>query len=88
MASSKPVVFNNTVLRDGHQSLAATRMPTSMMLPICPLLDSMDFGALETWGGATIDSGLRFLGEFPFDRLDALSEKLSETITKLTAEEK
>ena len=79
MASSKPVVFNNTVLRDGHQSLAATRMPTSMMLPICPLLDSMDFGALETWGGATIDSGLRFLGEFPFDRLDALKKACPKT---------
>ena len=44
----KPVVFNNTVLRDGHQSLAATRMPTEMMLPACPILDSMGFGALET----------------------------------------
>ena len=75
----KPVVFNNTVLRDGHQSLAATRMPTEMMLPACPILDSMGFGALETWGGATIDSGLRFLGEFPFDRLDALKKACPKT---------
>lgn len=75
----KPVVFNNTVLRDGHQSLAATRMKTEHMLPICSTLDNMGFGALETWGGATIDSGLRFLGEFPFDRLDALKKACPKT---------
>jgi len=75
----EPVVFNNNVLRDGHQSLAATRMTTEMMLPACPTLDSMGFGALETWGGATIDSGLRFLGEFPFDRLDALKKACPKT---------
>ena len=74
MATYNPLVFNNTVLRDGHQSLAATRMPTSMMLPACPILDSMGFNALETWGGASIDAGLRFLGEFPFDRLDTLKK--------------
>ena len=75
----KPVIFNNNVLRDGHQSLAATRMPTSEMLPACEMLDSMGFGALETWGGATIDAGLRFLGEFPFDRLDALKKACPKT---------
>ncbi|MDR2673781.1 MAG: pyruvate carboxylase subunit B [Opitutaceae bacterium] len=69
---TKPIVFNNTVLRDGHQSLAATRMTTAQMLPALADLDAMGFGALETWGGATIDSGLRFLDEFPFDRLDAI----------------
>lgn len=79
MSDTKPVVFNNTVLRDGHQSLAATRMPTSMMLPACETLDSIGFGALETWGGATIDAGLRFLGEFPFDRLDALKKACPKT---------
>lgn len=79
MSDIKPVVFNNTVLRDGHQSLAATRMPTSAMLPACPILDSIGFGALETWGGATIDAGLRFLGEFPFDRLDALKKACPKT---------
>ena len=72
----KPVVFNNTVLRDGHQSLAATRMTTAQMLPVVADLDNLGFNALETWGGATIDSCLRFLGENPFDRLDAL-KKLS-----------
>lgn len=76
---TKSVTFNNTVLRDGHQSLAATRMSTEQMLPIAPLLDEMGFSALETWGGATIDSGLRFLKEFPFDRLDALKKVAPKT---------
>ncbi|MEG0024377.1 MAG: pyruvate carboxylase subunit B [Akkermansia sp.] len=75
----KPVTFNCTVLRDGHQSLAATRMPTEAMLSIAPILDSMGFSALETWGGATIDSGLRFLKEFPFDRLDTLKKLAPKT---------
>ena len=71
--------LNNTVLRDGHQSLTATRMQTEQMLPICEQLDDWGFGALETWGGATIDSGLRFLDEFPFDRLDALKQACPKT---------
>ncbi len=65
----KPVTFNNTVLRDGHQSMAATRMTTAQMLPGAEILDGMGFGMLETWGGASIDSALRFLGEQPFDRI-------------------
>ncbi|HLP09214.1 MAG TPA: pyruvate carboxylase subunit B [Opitutaceae bacterium] len=76
---SVPVVFNNTVLRDGHQSLAATRMTTAQMLPACADLDSLGFGALETWGGATIDSCLRFLGENPFERLGALKNAAPKT---------
>ncbi len=76
---STPVVFNNTVLRDGHQSLAATRMTTAQMLPAAPLLDSLGFGGLETWGGATIDSCLRFLRENPFDRLRALKKAAPKT---------
>lgn len=76
---TKPIVFNNTVLRDGHQSLAATRMRTEQMLPALKLLDDLGFGALETWGGATIDAGLRFLGEFPFDRLDAIKKGTPKT---------
>ena len=79
MANKTPVIFNNTVLRDGHQSLAATRMRTEQMLPAAPILDSLGFGALETWGGATIDAGLRFLGEFPFDRLDAVKKAAPKT---------
>lgn len=76
---ASPVHFNNTVLRDGHQSLAATRMQTSQMLGSCQILDNMGFSALETWGGATIDAGLRFLNEFPFDRLDALKKACPKT---------
>src|SRR6266498_745371 len=73
------IVFNNTVLRDGHQSLAATRMTTAQMLPAAPILDEMGFGGLETWGGATIDSCLRFLNENPFDRLRALKKAAPKT---------
>jgi len=75
----KPVVFNNTVLRDGHQSLAATRMTTAQMLPATGRLDALGFGALETWGGATIDATLRFLNENPFDRLDQLKAAAPRT---------
>jgi oxaloacetate decarboxylase alpha subunit/pyruvate carboxylase subunit B len=75
----KPVTFNNTVLRDGHQSLAATRMSTAQMLPAAPILDEMGFSGLETWGGATIDSCLRYLGENPFDRLRALKKAAPKT---------
>ncbi|HWA24448.1 MAG TPA: pyruvate carboxylase subunit B [Lacunisphaera sp.] len=75
----KPVIFNNTVLRDGHQSLAATRMTTDQMLPVARDLDGLGFGALETWGGATIDSCLRFLRENPFSRLDRLKSAAPAT---------
>ena len=71
---TKPVLFNNTVLRDGHQSMAATRMSTAQMLEPAPILDGMGFAGLETWGGATIDSCLRFLNENPFDRLRTLKK--------------
>jgi oxaloacetate decarboxylase alpha subunit/pyruvate carboxylase subunit B len=73
------VAFNNTVLRDGHQSLAATRMSTAQMLPAAPILDELGFAGLETWGGATIDSSLRYLGENPFDRLRALKKAAPKT---------
>lgn len=72
--SAKAVLFNNTVLRDGHQSMAATRMTTPQMLPAAPILDGMGFHGLETWGGATIDSCLRFLNENPFERLRTLKK--------------
>jgi oxaloacetate decarboxylase alpha subunit/pyruvate carboxylase subunit B len=77
--SAKPVLFNNTVLRDGHQSMAATRMTTTQMLPAAPILDEMGFNGLETWGGATIDSCLRFLNENPFDRLRTLKRVAPKT---------
>jgi oxaloacetate decarboxylase alpha subunit/pyruvate carboxylase subunit B len=75
----KMVLFNNTVLRDGHQSMAATRMTTAQMLPAAPILDGMGFNGLETWGGATIDSCLRFLNENPFDRLRTLKQAAPKT---------
>ena len=75
----KPITFNNTVLRDGHQSLAATRMTTAQMLPATASLDALGFGVLETWGGATIDSCLRYLEENPFDRLDQLKAATPRT---------
>ncbi len=75
----KPVLFNNTVLRDGHQSMAATRMATSQMLEPAPILDGMGFAGLETWGGATIDSCLRYLNENPFDRLRTLKKIAPKT---------
>ena len=75
----KPVLFNNTVLRDGHQSMAATRMTTAQMLEPAPKLDEMGFAGLETWGGATIDSCLRFLNENPFDRLRTLKRIAPKT---------
>jgi len=75
----KPVLFNNTVLRDGHQSMAATRMTTAQMLVPAPILDEMGFAGLETWGGATIDACLRFLNENPFDRLRTLKRIAPKT---------
>ncbi len=73
------VKFNQNVLRDGHQSLAATRMPTSAMLPVCGELDACGFNALETWGGATIDACVRYLAEDPFDRLGKLTAAAPKT---------
>lgn len=75
----KKVQFNNTVLRDGHQSMAATRMTTPQMLPAAPLLDELAFAGLETWGGATIDSCLRYLNENPFERLRTLKRAAPHT---------
>ncbi len=77
--SKNPVLFNNTVLRDGHQSLAATRMNTRQMLPSLEKLDSLGFNTLETWGGATIDSCLRYLFENPFERLRTLKAETQKT---------
>ncbi len=76
---TKPVAFTNTVLRDGHQSLAATRMKTEQMLPALADLDALGFYQLETWGGATIDSCLRYLGENPFARITALKQGAPKT---------
>ncbi|NLL69564.1 MAG: oxaloacetate decarboxylase subunit alpha [Epulopiscium sp.] len=65
----RPVKITDTILRDAHQSLIATRMTTEDMLPIVEKLDKVGFHALEMWGGATFDSCLRFLKEDPWERL-------------------
>ena len=73
------VLITDTILRDAHQSQAATRMKTSEMLPACPMLDKVGYYSLEVWGGATFDSCLRFLNEDPWERLRALRKALPNT---------
>lgn len=73
------VFISDLVLRDGHQSLIATRMRTEDMLPICAKLDSVGFWSLEAWGGATFDACVRFLREDPWDRLKKLRKALPNT---------
>ena len=68
-----------TVLRDAHQSLIATRMTTEEMLPILEQMDKVGYYALEAWGGATFDSCLRFLNEDPWDRLRKIRETVKNT---------
>ena len=75
----KPVKIVETVLRDAHQSLIATRMPTSRMLPIVDKMDKIGYYAVECWGGATFDACLRFLKEDPWDRLRQLREGFKNT---------
>ena len=73
------VYITDTILRDAHQSLIATRMRTEDMLPICSKLDQVGFWSLEVWGGATFDACLRFLKEDPWDRLRKLRAALPNT---------
>ena len=73
------VKITDTVLRDAHQSLLATRMRTEDMLPICDRLDKVGFWSLEMWGGATFDACVRFLKEDPWERLRVLREALPNT---------
>lgn len=73
------VQITETVLRDAHQSLLATRMRIEDMLPLCPDLDSIGFWSLEVWGGATFDTAMRFLGEDPWERLRKLRKALPNT---------
>lgn len=73
------VLITDTILRDGHQSQAATRMRTDEMLPVCDLLDKVGYYSLECWGGATYDSCLRFLNEDPWERLRQLRKALPNT---------
>lgn len=76
---SKPLAITDVVLRDAHQSLFATRMRIEDMLPIAVELDKVGYWSLETWGGATFDSCIRFLGEDPWERLRELKKAMPNT---------
>lgn len=73
------IKITETVLRDGHQSLIATRMRTDEMLPVIEMMDKVGYHSLEMWGGATFDSCLRFLDEDPWERLRTIKSKLKNT---------
>ncbi len=76
---AKQIKITETGLRDAHQSLLATRMPTSDMLPILDKMDAVGFYSLECWGGATFDSCLRFLNEDPWERLRTIRDHCKNT---------
>jgi oxaloacetate decarboxylase alpha subunit len=78
-ASKRPLGITEVVLRDGHQSLFATRMRLADMLPIAEKLDQVGYWSIETWGGATFDSCIRFLGEDPWERIRALKAAMPNT---------
>lgn len=75
----KKVEITETILRDAHQSLIATRMSTETMLPIIEKLDQVGYHSLEAWGGATFDACLRFLNEDPWERLRKIRDKAKNT---------
>ncbi|MBE6685956.1 MAG: oxaloacetate decarboxylase subunit alpha [Ruminococcaceae bacterium] len=76
---AKQLYITDTILRDAHQSQAATRMRVEDMLPACEILDSIGYWSLECWGGATFDSCMRFLNEDPWERLRKLKAALPKT---------
>jgi len=75
----KPLKITETVLRDAHQSLIATRMTTEQMLPIIDKMDKVGYHSVECWGGATFDASLRFLKEDPWERLRKLRDGFKNT---------
>jgi oxaloacetate decarboxylase alpha subunit len=75
----RKVGITDTILRDAHQSLIATRMKTDEMLPIAEKLDKVGYHSLEMWGGATFDSCIRFLNEDPWERLRKIKERVKNT---------
>ena len=76
---SKPLALTELVLRDAHQSLLATRMRLEDMLPIAGELDNAGFWSVESWGGATFDACIRYLGEDPWERIRALKKAMPKT---------
>lgn len=79
MSKAKAVKITDVALRDGHQSLIATRLRTEDMLPVCPEMDEVGFWSMEVWGGATFDACVRFLKEDPWERLRQLRAALPNT---------
>ncbi len=79
MTAKNPIKITDVSLRDGHQSLIATRLRTEDMLPVCAELDALGFWSLEVWGGATFDACVRFLKEDPWERLRLLRAALPKT---------
>lgn len=77
--AKNPLKITDTILRDAHQSQAATRMRLEDMLPACELLDNMGYWSIECWGGATFDSCMRFLNEDPWERLRTLRKAMPKT---------
>ena len=77
--AERTVKITETVLRDSHQSLIATRMTTDEILPILPAMDEIGYHSLEAWGGATFDACLRFLNEDPWERLRKIRDKVKKT---------
>src|SRR5690554_4530404 len=77
--SKKPLGITDVVLRDAHQSLLATRMRLDDMLPIAEKLDQVGFWSLESWGGATFDACIRYLGEDPWERIRELKKAMPRT---------
>ncbi len=75
----KPIKITETILRDAHQSLIATRMTTEQMLPIVEKMDKVGYHSVECWGGATFDASLRFLKEDPWDRLRKFRDGFKNT---------
>ena len=77
--ASNPVKITDTTLRDGHQSVMATRLRLKDMVDIAPTMDAAGFDAMEVWGGATFDAATRFLGEDPWERLRVLKQLIPNT---------
>ena len=79
MSEKKPLGITELVLRDAHQSLLATRMRIDDMLPIAGKLDKIGFWSIESWGGATFDACIRYLGEDPWERIRRLKAAMPNT---------
>ena len=79
MSAKKPLGITELVLRDAHQSLLATRMRIEDMLPIADKIDRAGFWSIESWGGATFDACIRYLGEDPWERIRRLKEAMPNT---------